>query len=183
MRGPSASWGRAVGAVAGALGVLPAAWTTYLAVLSVAALRRPPAPHEAPEVGRLVVLVPAHDEQELLGRCLDSLTAQDLPASAYRLVVVADNCTDRTAEVALAHGAEVLVRTAEGDLRAPQVGRMSMDQIVVDLGPDSAARAGDEVVLFGAGAPSAEDWARAAGTIPYEVLTSVSGRVAREVLP
>lgn len=79
--------------------------------------------------------------------------------------------------------AEVLVRTAEGDLRAPQVGRISMDQIVVDLGPDSAARAGDEVVLFGAGAPSAEDWARAAGTIPYEVLTSVSGRVAREVLP
>lgn len=78
---------------------------------------------------------------------------------------------------------EVLVRTAEGDLRAPQVGRISMDQIVVDLGPDSAARAGDEVVLFGAGAPSAEDWARAAGTIPYEVLTSVSGRVAREVLP
>lgn len=79
--------------------------------------------------------------------------------------------------------AEVLVRTAEGDVRAPQVGRISMDQIVVDLGPDSAARAGDEVVLFGAGAPSAEDWARAAGTIPYEVLTSVSGRVAREVLP
>ncbi len=79
--------------------------------------------------------------------------------------------------------AEVLVRTAEGDLRAPQVGRISMDQIVVDLGPDSAARAGDEVVLFGAGAPSVADWARAAGTIPYEVLTSVSGRVAREVLP
>ena len=101
----------AAGAGAAALGVLPAAWTLYLAVLSVAALRRTPA---APGVGaaaRLVVLVPAHDEQELLGRCLDSLAAQDLPASSYRLVVVADNCTDRTADVARGRGAEVLVRT------------------------------------------------------------------------
>jgi alanine racemase len=85
---------------------------------------------------------------------------------------------------------EVLVRTASGDRRAPQVGRISMDQIVIDLGPDSEARAGDEVFLFGdAGgdpdgraAPTADDWALAAGTIPYEVLTSVSGRVTRKVL-
>ncbi|MGY5766270.1 alanine racemase [Brachybacterium sp. DNPG3] len=86
--------------------------------------------------------------------------------------------------------AEVLVRTGSGDHRVPQVGRISMDQIVVDLGPDSDARAGDPVVIFGdAGgdptqpvAPTADDWARAADTIPYEVLTSVSGRIAREVL-
>ncbi len=64
-----------------------------------------------------------------------------------------------------------------------------MDQIVIDLGPDSDARAGDQVFVFGdAGgdpngpaASTAEDWARAAGTISYEVLTSVSGRVSREV--
>ncbi|HJF50543.1 MAG TPA: alanine racemase, partial [Brachybacterium paraconglomeratum] len=84
---------------------------------------------------------------------------------------------------------DVLVRTQSGDRRVPQVGRISMDQIVVDLGPETAARAGDEVVLFGdAGgepdapsAPTADHWARAAETIPYEVLTSVSGRVTREV--
>lgn len=84
---------------------------------------------------------------------------------------------------------DVLVRTENGDRRVPQVGRISMDQIVVDLGPETAARAGDEVVLFGdAGgepdappAPTADHWARAAETIPYEVLTSVSGRVTREV--
>src|SRR5699024_8970766 len=44
---------------------------------------------------------------------------------------------------------EVLVRTAAGDRRVPQVGRISMDQIVVDLGPDSEAAPGDEVVIFG----------------------------------
>ena len=84
---------------------------------------------------------------------------------------------------------DVLVRTQSGDRRVPLVGRISMDQIVVDLGPETTARAGDEVVLFGdAGgepdAPSAltaDHWARAAETIPYEVLTSVSGRVTREV--
>lgn len=65
-----------------------------------------------------------------------------------------------------------------------------MDQIVVDLGPDSEAAPGDEVVIFGdsGGAPhepsavGADEWALAAGTIPYEVVTSVSGRVARQVL-
>ncbi|MDN6302851.1 MAG: alanine racemase, partial [Brachybacterium sp.] len=83
----------------------------------------------------------------------------------------------------------LVVRTESGDHRAPQVGRISMDQIVIDLGPDSDARAGDQVFLFGdAGgdpngpaAATAEDWAKAAGTISYEVLTSVSGRVTREV--
>ena len=83
---------------------------------------------------------------------------------------------------------EVLIRTESGDVRVPQVGRISMDQIVVDLGPDSAAQPGDTVYLFGdAGgapnaptAPTADHWARAAGTIPYEILTSISGRVSRE---
>lgn len=83
----------------------------------------------------------------------------------------------------------LVVRTDSGDRRARQVGRISMDQIVIDLGPDSEARAGDQVFIFGdsGGAPSdpyaptADDWAQAAGTIPYEILTSVSGRVTREV--
>ena len=44
----------------------------------------------------------------------------------------------------------VMVREPAGDRLVPQVGRISMDQIVVDLGPDAQAREGDEVVLFGA---------------------------------
>ncbi|MBO8195456.1 alanine racemase [Streptomyces oryzae] len=60
-------------------------------------------------------------------------------------------------------------------------GRVAMDQFVVDLGGDTAA-AGDRVVLFGpgeAGEPTAEDWARAAGTISYEIVTRISARVPR----
>jgi alanine racemase len=60
-------------------------------------------------------------------------------------------------------------------------GRVAMDQFVVDLGGDAAA-AGDEAVLFGPGdrgEPTAEDWARAAGTIAYEIVTRVGPRVPR----
>lgn len=65
--------------------------------------------------------------------------------------------------------------------RMAQVGRVCMDQIVVDLG-DCEARRGDTVTLFGPGAdaePTAEDWAVAAGTIGYEIVTRVGGRVVR----
>ncbi|HEX5566035.1 MAG TPA: alanine racemase C-terminal domain-containing protein, partial [Streptomyces sp.] len=60
-------------------------------------------------------------------------------------------------------------------------GRVAMDQFAVDLGGDPA-EAGDEAVLFGpgdAGEPTAEDWARAAGTIGYEIVTRLGTRVPR----
>ncbi|MEV1008036.1 alanine racemase [Streptomyces sp. NPDC049881] len=60
-------------------------------------------------------------------------------------------------------------------------GRVAMDQFVVDLGGDTA-EAGDEAVLFGPGdrgEPTAEDWARATGTIGYEIVTRVGHRVPR----
>jgi alanine racemase len=56
-----------------------------------------------------------------------------------------------------------------------------MDQIVVDLGAVDA-RPGDEVVVFGAGdlgEPTAQDWADAAGTISYEIVSRLGGRIAR----
>ncbi len=60
-------------------------------------------------------------------------------------------------------------------------GRVAMDQFVVDLGGDGA-EPGDEAVLFGAGdrgEPTAQDWARACGTIAYEIVTRIGARVPR----
>ncbi|OIJ67476.1 alanine racemase [Streptomyces mangrovisoli] len=60
-------------------------------------------------------------------------------------------------------------------------GRVAMDQFVVDLGGDEPA-AGEEAVLFGPGdrgEPTAEDWAQAAGTIAYEIVTRIGTRVPR----
>jgi alanine racemase len=60
-------------------------------------------------------------------------------------------------------------------------GRVAMDQFVVDLGGDEPP-VGTEAVLFGPGdrgEPTAEDWAQAAGTIAYEIVTRIGTRVPR----
>ncbi len=59
---------------------------------------------------------------------------------------------------------------AVGGQRFTIAGRVCMDQVVLDLGPGSEARAGDEVVLIGADGPTAAEWAEAAGTIDYEIV-------------
>ena len=60
-------------------------------------------------------------------------------------------------------------------------GRIAMDQFVVDVGDDPVA-VGDDAVLFGdpaTGAPRVEEWAEAAGTINYELVTRIGPRVVR----
>lgn len=63
----------------------------------------------------------------------------------------------------------------------PLVGRVCMDQFMVDLGELEAAP-GDEVILFGdgsAGEPTAHDWAEGSGTINYEIVTRLGSRIPR----
>ncbi len=72
-----------------------------------------------------------------------------------------------------------------GDRRLTIAGRVCMDQVVLDLGPDFAGATGDEVVVLGRaadGEPSAQDWAQAAGTINYEIVTRMSPRLPRVLL-
>lgn len=69
-----------------------------------------------------------------------------------------------------------------GGPHTPMAGRVCMDQIMIDLGPDFAGSAGDDVVIFGRGVdgePTAQDWAEAAGTINYEIVTRMAPRAAR----
>jgi alanine racemase len=66
----------------------------------------------------------------------------------------------------------------------PVVGRIAMDQFVVDVG-DSEISIGDEVVIFGDAArnePTAETLAESAGTVNYEVVTRIGGRANRVFL-
>jgi alanine racemase len=60
--------------------------------------------------------------------------------------------------------------------RVPLVGRVSMDMITVDLGPDATVKIGDQATLWGRGLPI-EEVAKYATTIPYELLCNVSQRV------
>jgi alanine racemase len=64
-------------------------------------------------------------------------------------------------------------------------GRVAMDQFVVDVGDDEVTL-GDRAILFGdpaTGVPSADDWAEAAGTINYEIVTRIGPRVTRVFVP
>lgn len=77
----------------------------------------------------------------------------------------------------LSNKAEVLI----GKRRYPVVGRICMDQCLVDLGPEAPVRLYDEAVLFGPDpdGPDAEEIAGLMNTIPYEVTCLVSKRVPR----
>lgn len=70
-------------------------------------------------------------------------------------------------------------------VRCPLAGRVAMDQVVLDVG-DLPVRAGDVAVMFGPGEhgePTAQDWARWAGTNPNDILTGIGTRVPRRYEP
>ena len=70
--------------------------------------RSRPAPAELPH---LLFLVPAHNEELLIESCLRSLRCLRYPVERFAVVVIADNCTDRTAAIARATGVRCLERT------------------------------------------------------------------------
>lgn len=85
--------------------------TAYLLALAFGAAVSRCSPRPVPaRARRLCVLIPAHNEELLLGAVLERLRGLEYPPESYHVVVIADNCTDGTAEVARAHGAEVLER-------------------------------------------------------------------------
>ncbi|MGJ0119249.1 alanine racemase [Williamsia sp. MIQD14] len=74
------------------------------------------------------------------------------------------------------------LRVRIGEKTYPGVGRVCMDQMVVDLGPDTTVREGDRAELFGTGAqggPTATEWADTIGTIDYEIVSGIRGRTVR----
>jgi cellulose synthase/poly-beta-1,6-N-acetylglucosamine synthase-like glycosyltransferase len=91
--------------------ILSVPGTLELGLLTAAA-SLPVRPSAAPSssLPRIAVVIPAHNEQESIGNCLDSLFACTRAAEIVTAFVIADNCVDGTAEVARAKGARVLTR-------------------------------------------------------------------------
>ncbi len=81
----------------------------YAVLFALGRCRRTRVP--AGEPLHLTVVIPAHDEARQLPATLQSVFNADYPASHMRVLVVADNCTDRTSEVAVTHGADCVIRT------------------------------------------------------------------------
>jgi 1,2-diacylglycerol 3-beta-glucosyltransferase len=117
-------------------GALAAAFGLYLVVIAGAAAFYSQTIDDSVPRTRLVVLVPAHDEELLIARTVTSLLAQSYPRDLYRVVVIADNCGDDTAAVAAAAGADaVMVRDAPDARGKGRALRWAMDHI---LGSDSS---------------------------------------------
>jgi len=86
--------------------------SAYLLVLALCS-GRPAAPPAAEPHLRFDLVVPAHDEENGIADTVRSLLALDYPPELRRVRVVADNCSDATADRARAAGAEVLIRQDE----------------------------------------------------------------------
>jgi cellulose synthase/poly-beta-1,6-N-acetylglucosamine synthase-like glycosyltransferase len=114
-------------------GLAAVAATGYLLSLAVAALFYREGGEEEPGVPvRVAVLVPAHNEAELISRSVESLMAQDYPKEHYDVIVIADNCTDTTAALAARAGARVLVRVAPEARGKGRALRWAMDLLLAD---------------------------------------------------
>jgi glycosyltransferase involved in cell wall biosynthesis len=86
---------------------------------------------------RFSVVVPAHNEENFLGACLDSLLGQDYPGG-YEIIVVDNNSTDGTPDVARARGVTVVSETRPGVCWARQSGTMLAEgEIVVSTDADT----------------------------------------------
>ncbi len=94
-----------------ALSVYLAASTGYLLALALAyRIVREPKKRVAGKTYTFAVLVPAHDEELLISGLCENLHALDYPQDHYRIFIIADNCTDRTADICRAHAVNLLVR-------------------------------------------------------------------------
>ena len=102
--------------------------------------------------------------------------ATDITKSDTKLGVVAMGYADGIPRIAKNAGVFL------NGKRAPIIGRVSMDQFVVDLGADSPAQSGDWVTIFNDGSQgeyTADDWGAASGSINYEIVTRIGPRVPR----
>ena len=114
-------------------------------------------------VPRLLFLIPAHDEERMIESCVRSLKAMRYPAERFAVVVVAHNCTDRTAELACAAGAHCLQRSDRAFPGKPRALAWALEQLpiaefdaVIIIDADTVVDAGFGVALANASPPIAE---------------------------
>lgn len=62
---------------------------------------------------KFMAIIPAHNEETVIGNLIESLKKQDYPKELLDIYVIADNCTDKTAEIAKANGAISYVRNSK----------------------------------------------------------------------
>lgn len=82
---------------------------------------------------RFLVLVPAHNEEKVIGDIIRNLQSMDYPKELYDFFIIADNCTDATAQVARELGAQVIIHEKESP-DAPTGKPIALKKALEDLG-------------------------------------------------
>jgi cellulose synthase/poly-beta-1,6-N-acetylglucosamine synthase-like glycosyltransferase len=160
--------------LAGSLAALP--YFVYLLIVSLAALlqRRVTAGNPNHQ-SRFLVVIPAHDEEAGIGCTIRSCLALDYPRDRFEVVVIADNCTDRTAELARLEGAVVIERSHPSERSKGHALRFLFDRLVesgqferidavVIIDADSVADS-DLLQGFAARLEQGHDWIQAFDTV------------------
>lgn len=137
---------------------------SYLFLIALGNLRRGYRPPFHPPKTRFLILIPAHNEERVIGALLRDIAKQKYPASLVKTVVVADNCSDGTAEVARQSGVLALERRSGGAKGKGQALQWALNQISWDY---------DACVIFDADnrvAPDFLQWANNALQEGYPLL-------------
>jgi cellulose synthase/poly-beta-1,6-N-acetylglucosamine synthase-like glycosyltransferase len=152
----------------------------HLGTLAVASLFYRGREPQDPQQVRFLVLIPAHNEERVISRCLEAVEADRRPGDF--VLVVADRCTDSTARIARSFGASVLERSAHdapGRAQARQAGleharRLDWDAVLM-LDADSIIETGFLDACEGAiasGAPAVQ--ARSESSISTRLASQLS---------
>ena len=103
----------------------------------LAHVRKPKSFPETEARHRFAILSSARNEENVIGQLCDSIRAQDYPAELIDVYVIADNCTDATADIARAHGATVFVRNDPAHVGKGYALKLALDRIREEQGADA----------------------------------------------
>lgn len=81
---------------------------SYVLIVGMFGFKKPKYVREFKPEKKFLILAPAHNEENVIGSLVQNLKELDYPKELYEVVVIADNCSDRTAEISLSYGAMVL---------------------------------------------------------------------------
>lgn len=90
--------------------LIVAFFTIYYTVIAIFGMWHRKEKNLAEPKSKFAIVIPAHNESAVIGELLDNLKKLKYPSNLYDIFVIADNCTDKTAEIAKEYGAEVLER-------------------------------------------------------------------------
>ena len=93
--------------------VVVAFWCYQMVVSLCALVKLKDKPYLTNKKHKFMAIIPAHNEEKVVGNLIESLRQQNYPKELYDIYVIADNCTDKTKEVAESYGVKIFERHEE----------------------------------------------------------------------